>query len=177
MLDTGHDRSNPALVSLDRRDVERIYRDHGHLVLRRARQILGDEAEAREVLQEVFTALLDRPEQFTGDAAPSTYLYAMTTHRCFNLLRDARTRSRLLADRVAPATDRAGGSDAEAHALLRQLLARVPLDEARAAFHYYLDGMTRPEVAAELGCSLRQVGNLLNRLAERLRDERESATS
>lgn len=177
MLDTGHDRCHPALVSLDRRDVERIYRDHGHLVLRRARQILGDEGEAREVLQEVFTALLDRPEQFTGDAAPSTYLYSMTTHRCFNLLRDARTRSRLLADRVAPATDRARGSDAEAHALLRQLLARVPLDEARAAFHYYLDGMTRPEVAAELGCSLRQVGNLLNRLAERLRDERESATS
>ena len=165
-------------MSLDRRDVERLYRDHGHLVLRRARQILGDDGEAREVLQEVFTSLLDRPDQYSGESAPSSYLYAMTTHRCFNLLRDARTRSRLLADRVAPAAaDRTGGGEAEAHALLRQLLAQVPLDEARAAFHYYVDGMTRPEVAAELGCSLRQVGNLLNRLAERLRGEREAAAT
>jgi len=35
-------------------DVEALYRTYGHSVLRRARQILGNEDDAAEVLQELF---------------------------------------------------------------------------------------------------------------------------
>ncbi len=159
------------MTRLDRHELENLYRDHGHLVLRRARQILGNDADALEVLQEVFTSLLARPDQYAGASAPATFLYAMTTHRCFNRLRDDRTRARLLAEQVAPAAAASGAGDAEAHALLRQLLERLTLEEARAAFHHYIDGMTRPEVAEALGCSLRKVGKLLERAGDRLRAE------
>src|SRR5262245_58452645 len=66
--------------------VEQAYRAYGHSVLRRARQMLGDEQEARDVMQEVFVALLDRPLTFEGRSALGTYLYSATTHRCFNRL-------------------------------------------------------------------------------------------
>src|SRR5262245_42166204 len=79
--------------------VERAYRAYGHSVLRRARQLLGDEQEACDVMQEVFVALLDRPVTFEGRSALGTYLYAATTHRCFNRLRNRRNRDRLVEER------------------------------------------------------------------------------
>ena len=39
---------------LARAQIERLYRSHGHLVLRRARLLLGSEPDAQEALQEVF---------------------------------------------------------------------------------------------------------------------------
>src|SRR5512138_1934488 len=48
-------------VTLDPEDIERLYRAHGHLVLRRARALLANDADAQEALQEVFASLLDAP--------------------------------------------------------------------------------------------------------------------
>jgi DNA-directed RNA polymerase specialized sigma24 family protein len=44
-------------------DIAAIYRQHGHLVLRRALHILNDAQEAEDVLQDVFASLVDRPER------------------------------------------------------------------------------------------------------------------
>lgn len=63
-------------------DVEALYRNYGHSVLRRARQILGNEADAGDVLQEIFAGLVARPGQFDRRSALSTFLYAVTTHAC-----------------------------------------------------------------------------------------------
>src|SRR5262245_9365437 len=77
--------------------IAQVYAAHGHVVLRRARQILNDEAEAKDVLHEVFASLLARPEQFAGKSSVTTFLYSATTHLCLNRLRDGATRARLLA--------------------------------------------------------------------------------
>ena len=164
-------------MTFGRQDLERAYRAHGPVVLRRARQIMGNEAEAREVLQEVFTSLLERPEQFDGRAAASTFLYAMTTNLCLNKLRNSRTRARLVAEHVEPGIGRVAPGDAEARAILRQLLVQLPFEEARVAVFYYQDGMTRPEIAEILGCSLRTVGTLLERLAAHVREPSSTAES
>ena len=76
--------------------IEEVYRAHGHVVLRRARQILHSEAEAEEVMQGLFTSLLHRPGQFRGESSITTFLYAATTHRCLNRLRDKKNRARLV---------------------------------------------------------------------------------
>ncbi len=68
-------------------DVEPLYRKYGHRVLRRARQMLSDEAEAEEVLQEIVMNLLAHREQFGGRSAPSTFLYSVTAHACLSRLR------------------------------------------------------------------------------------------
>ncbi|MET0411006.1 MAG: sigma-70 family RNA polymerase sigma factor [Polyangiaceae bacterium] len=148
--------------------VAHAYRAHGHSVLRRARQILGNEQEARDVLQEIFIGLLDRPQQFQGRSALATYLYSVTTHACLNRLRDQRNRGRLRgeqAEELAPSRI-AGAPDTLL--ALRQILGMVPEDEARAAVHHHLDGMSHAEVAELLGCSRRRVGDLLERLRARL---------
>jgi RNA polymerase sigma factor (sigma-70 family) len=143
--------------------VERMYRQHGHAVLRRARALLQHEDEAREIVQEVFMSVLDKPDQFGGRSAITTWLYSVTTHACLTRLRDRRNRQRLDAER-APDPVPPAPSDGETTAMLRQLLDRLPEDLAVVAVHHHLDGMTHQEIADQLGCSRRQVGYLLERI-------------
>lgn len=149
-------------------ELDRIYREHGHIVLRRARRILADEGEAQEVLQEVFLSLVQRPEQFEGRSAVTTFLYAMTTNACLNRIRDSRRRTRILADgfapgEVGPRVTPEAGIDAAL------LLGRLPERLARVAIYHFVDGMTHDEIAEVLGVSRRQVGNLVVRVQEEAR--------
>lgn len=152
-------------------DIEQVYRLHGHQVLRRAREILGDDSEAREVLQEIFVSLLDRPQQFQGRSAITTWLYSATTHLCLNKLRNKSNRTRLIDLNVKPLTLREVTGGAEERAAARQILSRVPEELARVAVYYYFDEMTHAEIAEVIGCSRRQVGNLLTRFHELAREE------
>jgi len=144
-----------------RSSLEAAYRSHGPVVVRRAQRILGNEADAHEVVQEIFTSLLARPEQFSGDGSLTAFLYRATTNRCLNRLRNARNRLRLLDERGPP--ERSKAPQAENRVALRQALARLPEEQALAVTYYYLDEMSHNEIAALLGCSRRHVGNLLGR--------------
>ena len=149
-----------------RASIDAIYRQHGHVVLRRARQILGAEEAAREVLQEIFASLVARPQQFGGRSAITTWLYSATTHRCLNRLRDQRNRDRLLAERVIPFARASAEPSAERAVAARELLAALPDDLATVAIYYYFDGMTHAEIAEVMRCSRRQIGKLLERVRE-----------
>jgi RNA polymerase sigma factor (sigma-70 family) len=144
-------------------DVAAIYGAHGHVVLRRARQLLGNETEAQDVLQEIFMSLMTSPGQFDGRSAATTFLYSATTHRCLNRLRDRATRARLLRGR--PRAE-AGEARSDAIAEVRDLLARLPDELAQAAVYSYVDEMTHEEIAEQMGCSRRHVGDLLARASE-----------
>jgi len=143
--------------------VAELYRSHGHIVLRRARALLADEAEAQDVVQEVFMALLARPEQFGGHSTITTWLYSVTTHACLTRLRNHRTRERLLRERPIAASG-VSSADGESATLLRQLIARLPEHLAVVAIHYYLDEMTHQEIADSIGGSRRRVGDLLRQI-------------
>jgi RNA polymerase sigma factor (sigma-70 family) len=144
-------------------DIEAAYRSHGHLVLRRARALLGNEAEAQEVLQDVFMMLLGEPALYEGRSSMTTWLYRVTTNTCLNRMRNDKTRQRLLEAHVAPAVHEAHQDSADTWAVARQFLDRMPEDLVQVAIFYSVDGMTHQEIAQVMGCSRRQVGNLLER--------------
>ena len=59
-------------------------------------------------------------------------------------------------------------SSIETAAFVQQALAALP-DELSSTFvYYYVDQMTHSEIAGILGCSRRQVGNLLERAHAKL---------
>jgi RNA polymerase sigma-70 factor (ECF subfamily) len=145
------------------RNMDELYRRYGSSVLRRARSVLGNEADAQDVLQHVFCALAENPEQFRGQSSMLTWLYSATNHQCLNRLRDSRRRSALLRERGLPASEIARTLDPEAHAQLRELLAGMPDELAQVAIYYYCDELSQAEIAELLGCSRRHVGNLLER--------------
>jgi RNA polymerase sigma-70 factor (ECF subfamily) len=159
-------------MTLDRAAIERLYRSHGHIVLRRARALLGSEPDAQEALHEVFASLLRTPDGLRNAASVVAWLYQATTNFCLNLVRHHRTGARLL-ESIAPPPP--AGSRAEAMAELRKLLSRMPPDVAAAAVYHHMDGMTHAEVAEVLGCSRRQVGYLLERVPQSLARLEQSA--
>ena len=146
-----------------RAHVADLYRRHAASVYRRALSLLGQEAEAHEVLQDIFVSLLERPDQFEGRSTMSTYLYGATTHACLNRLRNQRNRTRLLAQQQAV---RGPAAEVPSDHLLRvrHALERLPSVLAEVAVYYYVDELSHQEIADVLGCSRRHVGDLLERL-------------
>jgi RNA polymerase sigma-70 factor (ECF subfamily) len=143
--------------------LERLYLEHGHVVLRRARQLLGDEDEARDVLQELFTTLAQRRGLFAGRSGVTTWLYAATTNICLSRIRNRRTRARLLDARgvgMGSTVEPLG----ETRALALDLLAELDPELATVAVYYYADEMTQEEIAEVLSCSRRRVGDLVQKL-------------
>ena len=156
-------------------DIDALYRTHGSAVLRRAREILGHEADAHEVLQDVFASLVSRPEQFAGRSTAMTFLYRVTTNLCLNRIRNARTRLRLLETKAAGGPE-GPADDPEARSVVRDILAQLDDDTARAVVYYYVDEMSQAEAAELMGCSRRHVGNLLERFREAQRRPTPEAT-
>lgn len=148
-------------------DLEALYRRYAPSAFRRARCILRSDADAHEVVQDLYLWLLERPDQYAEHADLTGYMYKAVTHACLNRLRNQRTRSRLLQehsalDRLGPAS--AAALAPEQSAALLSELARMPDALASVAIYYYVDGMTHDEIAVLLGCSPRHVGNLVARL-------------
>jgi len=145
-------------------DVADLYRKHGGMVFRRARSILGDDERARDVVQEVFFTLHRERERMINGGLVS-WLYTTTTNRCFNELRNTSNRSRLL-DAERRTSSQRDRSESLVH--LRGLLRDLDEQLATLAIYRFVDEMTHAEIAVQLGCSRRHVGDLLVRLEEKL---------
>jgi RNA polymerase sigma factor (sigma-70 family) len=151
--------------------LDRLYQSHGPAVLRRARHLLGNEADALEVLHDVFASLLEKPEQYAGQSSLMTFLYSVTTHQALGRLRKDRRRSRLLASNHDPAA-LSVAPPGQARAELREMLIDLPEELRAVAVYYYLDEMTQEEIAEVLGCSRQWVTKLVRRLKDRAEQSR-----
>jgi RNA polymerase sigma factor (sigma-70 family) len=151
-----------------RDDIADLYRRYAPVAHRRALHLLGGQQDAEDVVSELFTSLYERPEQFRGEAAFSSFLYRATTHACLKRIRDSKNRLRLLEQHAPaanlPRASASADSVSTLHAALRQL--KPPL--GALAVYYYLDELTHQEIADLLDCSRRQVGVLRQRLDESL---------
>lgn len=149
--------------------IDELYRRHGHVVFRRAQWLLGNDDDARDVTQEVFLQVHRDRARFSGRSSITTYLYSMATNACLNLLRNARTRARLLGTEAAGWTHQVTPRG-EARTLAREVLAALTEDEAALAVYLHVDELGHDEVAGILGCSRRHVWNLAQRLAQRIQE-------
>ncbi len=149
------------------KDLEQLYREHGHAVLRRARRILRNEEDARDVVQDVYLELARQPAQFAARSSIATYLYAAATHACLNRLRDGRNRTRLLEIRTAGHVN-ATSPTAETITLATQILEQLSAEDAELAVYLYCDELTHDEIAELFGCSRRHIGDRALRLRTRI---------
>ena len=144
-------------------ELSALYRRHAPTVYRRARQILGNGADAHEVVQDLFVSLLEKPEQFRASSSLTTFLYAATTNACLNRLRNTKNRQRILSEHASSLETTSDAVSAEQLLTLQRALLEMPDDFARAVIYYWVDGLSQDEIAPLLSCSRRHVGNLLER--------------
>jgi RNA polymerase sigma-70 factor (ECF subfamily) len=147
-------------------DFERLYRLYAGGAFRRAQRILGNSADAHEIVHDVFVSLFERPEQFAARSAFSTFLYSMVTHACLNHLRNQSNRRRLLEVHATIVCVPSESATPEHVVELRELMQRMPDQLAEVAVYRYFDSLPQSDIARVMGCSIRQVAKLLERLEQ-----------
>jgi RNA polymerase sigma factor (sigma-70 family) len=147
--------SGPSLAAL--------YEKHAGAVYARCRYLLRTEAEAEDAMQEVFARAVLHFDGFRNEASPLTWLIAIATRHCLNVIRGKGAAWHEQYAARARAAGEAGSGDLESRELVRQLLARFDEETQAAAVLYHVDEMTLEEVAQALG---RSVPTVRKRLAE-----------
>jgi RNA polymerase sigma-70 factor (ECF subfamily) len=159
---------------------EVLFRRYAARVSRQAMNLLGNEAEAEEVAQEVFLALYEKANTFRGDAALATWLYRLTTNAALGRLRRRRRRPEVSIDDYLPQFRDDGhhlvrpvvdwSQDVErcyATAELRQLLRQTiealrPVDKAVLVLSD-IEELSNREIGDILGLSLQATKARLHR--------------
>lgn len=136
------------------------------MVHRRALALLGRDADAWDVVQEVFERLLKSGAHFRHEARPTTYVYRITTNVALNALRARAVREPNADPVVAPEPTIDQGSS-EAADLLRALSRTVPDRQMEIAILHFLDGLTQEEIADVLGLSRKTISRDLEQLRAR----------
>ncbi|HEY3447541.1 MAG TPA: sigma-70 family RNA polymerase sigma factor [Myxococcales bacterium] len=149
------------------RDLYARYRD---FAFRAALRFTGNEADARDVTQDVFVALFSRAREFQPQGKLTTYLWRVVANRCLNERARARARledpadERLLA-LPAPA-EQAPDQEAERRQTqdaVRQAILALPERQRLAVVLHRFEGLSYEGIADALDCSVSSVESLLFR--------------
>jgi RNA polymerase sigma-70 factor (ECF subfamily) len=119
--------------------------------------MVGNAADAEDLLQDIFLAAHRKLDSFRGDSALGTWLYRLATNLCLDHLRSRAARSSGVTD---PLDDEIGLADAGSRGLAERAVTRMDLERAlarlpegcRAAFVLHdIEGLEHREVAEALG--------------------------
>ena len=158
---------------------EALVRLAQHRIYGMARRMLGDQAEAEEVAQEVFLRVHRSAREFRGESKLSTWLYTIAARLCLARLARPERRARVItADGLPEVPDaQADPSAVVESAELRRALERCiqELDEDRRIVVMLRDihGLAYEEIAAALGIELGTVRSRLHRARAELKDRLE----
>lgn len=157
--------------------IRALYQRHAHALLRRCRELLRNDEEARDVMQEVFLRVLEVPALFRRQSSPATFLFGMATNMCLRRLRNGSARGPLWQASVARSIEegRPGMAEAaEARELAAAILTEADEETAAIALYHFVDGLTQGEIAGLVGRSRVTVNQSLQRFrsdARRLLEE------
>jgi RNA polymerase sigma-70 factor (ECF subfamily) len=136
---------------------EELYRLHAGRLYSVALRLVGNPADAEDLLQEIFLAAHRKLDTFRGESALGTWLYRLATNLCLDHLRSRSGRSRQVTDAL---DDDAGLPDPSSATLAEQTVTKMDLERAlarlpegcRAAFVLHdVEGLEHREVAEVLG--------------------------
>src|SRR5947207_8972719 len=108
---------------------EELYRAHAGRLYSLACRMLGNPADAEDLLQEIFLAAHRKLDGFRGDAALGTWLYRLATNHCLDYLRSRAGRTNQLTDAL---DDERGDLEPDRGRLAERALTEIDPERARA---------------------------------------------
>lgn len=150
---------------------------YGRMAFATAYRILGNAEDADDALQEAFLRLLrrNRPQASDDVRDWAAYLKAVTTRCAITVLR-GRPKWRLESlDAVDPAGDDKGdpsrlASQRQKADMLRRALSLIPERDAQVFALRWFDELSYETIATQMNLSVSQVGVILHRTRNRLRE-------
>lgn len=118
-----------------------------------ALRVLGDTAQAEDVLQEIFLQLWRKPETFDSNRGSlGAWLAVIARHRAIDQLRRRRPESDIDDVIISIDSDLEQTADRNrAIARIRSAVEQLPLEQRRALELAFFQGLTHSEVAAKTG--------------------------
>ena len=154
---------------------EELYRAHAGKLFSVACRMLGNTADAEDLLQEIFLSAHTKLDGFRGEAALGTWLYRLATNHCLDYLRSRAARTDQLTDVL---DDEPGYFTAGSPGLAEQTVTKMDLERAlarlpegcRAAFVLHdVQGLEHREVAEALGIAEGTSKSQVHKARHRLR--------
>lgn len=151
---------------LSREEIQSLYAQFAPVVFRRARVLMARDADAWDVVQEVFERMLRHGATFRGEARPMTWVYRVTTNVALNQVRSQKLREPLLT----PVADEMtlGLDQVEARQLISQWMKHLNERELTVATLLYVDGLNQQEVAEVLELSRKTIVREVEALRQKL---------
>ena len=147
-----------------------LVRRHGPLVWAACRRLLPDPADAEDAFQAAFLVLVQRARRLTGDAAVGPWLYRVAVWTARNVRRrNARALARRKSLPPAVADPAPGPAADDLRADLDAALLALPEKYRAPLVLCHLQGWTRRDAAAAIGCPEGTLSSLLSRGLDRLR--------
>lgn len=164
------------------------------MVYATAFRLLGQEAEAEDVVQEVFLRAWNHWHELAGSPTAGGWLKTVARNLCLNHLQRHRARWKLFSDlRPADADDDDPGLEAtfgsestveadvltgDQRGMLEEAMLKLPNDQRVALVLYHFEDLDYAEIAERLGVSLGKVKTDIHRarqaLQKRLQPSREA---
>ena len=164
------------LAAGDREALRVLYERHAGFVYRVAFRYMGDEDDARDIIQSVFVSIAQSAQRYRPEGSLTTWIYRIAVNRCLNQRARAEHRLRVIpgdkdlenipaADDQRPdrVFDRAGRA-----AEVPAAIARLPERQRMAIILRYFEDRSYGEIASALGCSRKSVESLLARARKSL---------
>lgn len=163
----------------DHEAFEAIFRRYVSRVYRQALRIMGNEADAEEVVQEAFLAVYKKAKTFRGQSAFSTWLFRLTVNTALTKLRRRKRGEEVPIDdylprfqedghhQVRPVIDWSEGIDdllvkEELQEIIRQAIDQLSAVD-KAVLVSDLDGVSNRQIGEALGLSVQAVKARLHR--------------
>lgn len=132
------------------RHIELLFKEHYPVMLKLAVMLLHDKEEARDIVHDVFTRLLDGDIWFNKDKAEA-FLLSCVRNSCLNVMRSRSTREQAM--RLYLPEESTEGLEERVQALQDGLKDLKPPICRDIVLMHYRDGMTFKEIAAHYGVS------------------------
>jgi RNA polymerase sigma-70 factor, ECF subfamily len=167
------------IAAQDRQALAEFYDQTAGPLFSFALRILGDVAEAEEVIQDVFVQIWEKAATFDAAlGAPFHWALSFTRHRSIDRLRARQRRARLLdefqdlataesSSETGPGQTALTGDEATA---VRGALLSLPADQRQAIEMAFFGGLTHPQIAEALGQPLGTIKARIRRGMLKLRD-------
>jgi RNA polymerase sigma-70 factor, ECF subfamily len=136
---------------------EEIYRAHSGRLYSVAFRMVGNAADAEDLLQEIFLAAHRKLGSFRGDSALGTWLYRLAVNLCLDYLRSRTGRAIQVTDAL---DDEHPLADSESRGLAERTVTKMDLERAlaqlpegcRMAFVLHdIEGLEHREVGEAMG--------------------------
>lgn len=139
-----------------------------------AERYLDDMEQARDTVHEVFSRLLQRPDEIADLKNPKNYLYTVVRNQCIDILRRRNLHKQYMDDSLAVQRE----SDTffetemireEVYSMLDRAINNLP-KRSRNIILMKLEGYKHKDIAQELGISINTVNTLKSLAYKSLRD-------